>query len=451
MADVKQEHPDLTGDRKADWALMRATMSGQRAVKAAGETYLPKPSGFASMPDGGRQAYEKTYKFRAIVPEILAPSVAAMIGIIHAKETQIALPDAMKGLWENANGDGMPLEAFHRRITRHLLWLGRYGVLTSAPADGGEPYLAGYAGDTIINWDRNFFVLDETTMVRRGFEWELLPRFRVLELQEGRFVSTIHEGEDLSPAAVSQPEARGGQPLDRVPFTVGNARDVSASIETPPLIGVANAVINAYQLSADWRWQLYMSGQETLVAINGTAPSSVGAGVVHEMIGTNEITPDLKYVSPSCSGIEAHDKAIEKQREAAVMAGARMFEQQDKTQESGEARRLRFASETANLMSVAQVSASLLETGLRNAGRMKGMSDEAVAEIVVTPPKDLLDSTMTAAEFAALFGVYADGGMSWESFHERGQAGGIFSAERDADQEYALIDGQVFDRGQRSQ
>lgn len=451
MTGVKQEHPELTADRRADWALMRAVMNGQRAVKGAGETYLPKPSGFAAMPDGGQAAYEKTYKFRAIVPEILAPSVAAMIGIIHAKETQIALPDAMQGMWENADGDGMSLEAFHRRITRNLLWLGRYGVLTSAPGNGGEPYLAGYAGDSIINWDRDFFVLDETSMVRRGFAWELLQRFRVLELQDGRFVSTVYEGEDLSPLLVSQPEARGGQPLDRIPFAVGNARDVSASIETPPLIGVANAVINAYQLSADWRWQLYMSGQETLVAINGTAPTSVGAGVVHEMIGTAEVTPDLKYVSPTCSGIEAHDAAIEKQREAAVLAGARMFEQQGQTQESGEARRLRFASETANLMSVAQVSASLLEAGLRNAGRMKGMSDDAVAEIVVTPPKDLLDSTMTAAEFSALFGVYAQGGMSWETFHERGQAGGIFSTERDADQEHALIDGQGFDREQRSQ
>ncbi|WP_164780895.1 hypothetical protein [Sinorhizobium meliloti] len=119
------------------------------------------PSGFKSMDDGGQAAYENAYKFRAIVPELLAPSVAAMIGIIHAKETQITVPDGLSSIWENADGEGMSLETFHRRITRYLLWLGRYGVLTTAPAEGGEPFLAGYAGDRIINWDRDFFVMDE--------------------------------------------------------------------------------------------------------------------------------------------------------------------------------------------------------------------------------------------------------------------------------------------------
>ncbi|MQW58122.1 hypothetical protein [Sinorhizobium meliloti] len=88
-----------------------------------------------------------------------------------------------------------------------------------------------------------------------------------------------------------------------------------------------------------------MSGQETLVAINGEAPKTVGAGVVHQLMGSDPMTP-----------IQKHEDAIEKQKEAAVMAGAGMFEQEKSTQESGEARRLRFARETANLMSVSQVS-----------------------------------------------------------------------------------------------
>lgn len=67
---------------------------------------------------------------------------------------------------------------------------------------------------------------------------------------------------------------------------------------------------------------------------------------------------------------------------------------------------------------------------------MKGLDEK---DIVVSPPKDLLDSTMSAADFAQLFSVYTQNGMSWETFYERGQAGGIFSPERDAEEEYALI------------
>lgn len=436
MQDVKTMHPDLTPDRLSDWKLMRDVMQGARSVKRAGVGYLPMPSGFKAQADGGQEAYEKAYKLRAIVPELLAPSISAMIGIIHAKETQIDIPDGLAPIWENSDGEGMSLEAFHRRITRYLLWLGRYGVLTTAPANGGEPFLAGYAGDSIINWDRDFFVMDESGKRRVGFEWKDNPKFRVLELVDGHYVSTVYEGEDLNTITATEPVALGGQRLDFVPFFVGNARDVVPAVETPPLIGIANAIINSYQLSADWRWQLFMSGQETLVAINGEAPKTVGAGVVHQMMGSDTMTPDLKYVSPTCSGIEAHEAAIEKQKEAAVMAGARMFEQEKSSQESGEARKLRFASETANLMSVSQVSAALLERGLKAAARMKGLDE---GDIVVNPPKDLLDSTMSPADFSQLFGVYTQGGMSWETFYERGQAGGIFSAERDAEEEYALI------------
>ena len=98
MQDVKTKHPDLTPERLADWCLMRHTMQGQRAVKREGVRYLPMPSGFKGMADGGQDAYEKAYKLRAIVPELLAPSVAAMIGIIHAKETQITIPDGLSSI-----------------------------------------------------------------------------------------------------------------------------------------------------------------------------------------------------------------------------------------------------------------------------------------------------------------------------------------------------------------
>ncbi|MGH2342574.1 DUF4055 domain-containing protein [Segnochrobactraceae bacterium EtOH-i3] len=443
MTGANATHPDLTADRRAEWLLMRDTASGARAVKARGETYLPKPGGFKAMGDGGKAMFD-AYLFRAIVPEIVGPSIGAMIGIIHGKEAQIALPDAMSGLWEDADGDGMPLEAFHRKITRNLLWLGRYGVLVTAPEAGGEPYLVGYAGDSIINWDRDFFVLDETGYQRRGFGWDLVCRYRVLSIRDGAYVSEVYEGEAGAVALVSEAgaESRGGARLDFVPFVVGNAREVAATLEPPPLIGVANATIAAYQLSADWRHQLFMSGQETMVAINGPAPSVVGAGVVHAMneLGVSTQTPDLKYVSPTCSGIEAHERAIAQQRQEAVAAGARMFDQAQTTQESGEARRLRFASETANLMSVAQVSAAILERSLRNAAVMMGA---AADEVVVKPPADLLDSTMTADEFQKLFSVYQANGMSWETFYERGQAGGIFSPERTAEEEQDLIDGML--------
>jgi len=441
MTQVRTKHPQVTPAREREWQLASDAFSGESAIKGGAETYLPMPSGFQGTGDPKR-AYE-TYKERARFPEIFAPSVSAMVGVVHGQKIQIDMPDGMAFLWENATGgsQGLPLEAFHRRITRNLLVSGRYGVLADAPEGGGDPFLAGYAGGAVINWDEDFFVLDETHMAREGFNWSRVERYRVLDLEKGRYVQRIYEGAKLDLVSEAFGARMGGQPLDEVPFVVANARDVVPDIETPPLIGVARAALAIYQLNADYRHQLYMSGQETLVAINGEAPDYVGAGVVHQMSGGDQKAPDLKYVAPSCSGIEAHKDAMQEQREAAVMAGARMLEQSEQVQESGEARKLRFASETANLMSVAVTSCAVLERALRNVAGMMGLNAD---DVVVTPPSDLMDHTMEPDKAEALVRIWQNGAISYDTLYENLQRGGIASAERDADAELSSIDDAEF-------
>lgn len=451
---VSARHPEVTPERVYEWRLMRDTYAGQEQVKHAarnmgnatggitsaterGETYLPKPSGFAAMRDGGALAYQ-AYKLRAMLPEYVAPTVAAMVGIVHGREAQLEMPAAMAFLEEDIDGQGTPREIFHQRITRNLLLMGRYGLLADAPVGGGNPYLRGYEAETIINWDQGFYVLDESHMARDGFEWNRVRQYRVLDLVEGRYRVRVLDEAGLDLVAEEYPVSRGGAAVDMLPFAVATSRDLTAGVETPPLIGVAQAAVAAYQLSADYRHQLYMSGQETLVAINGDAPTAVGAGVVHTMKGSSDLQPDLKYVSPTCAGINAHREAITEQRQAAMEAGARMF-QGGNGQESGEARRMRFASEMANLQSIANMSAALLETGLRHVAAFMGLNPR---DVVAIPPADLLDRTMTPQDLQALFAVYNEGGMSWETYHANGQRGGIMSAERTHDEEFALIDGQ---------
>jgi hypothetical protein len=127
---------------------------------------------------------------------------------------------------------------------------------------------------------------------------------------------------------------------------------------------------------------------------------------------------------------------MQMQREAAVMSGARLFENAV-AQESGEAKKLRYASETATLISVAQSSCLLLERALKNAAMIAGLPED---DVVVPVPTDLMDRTMTPQDFAALFGVYDAGGMSWDTFFANGQKGGIFSPEDTAEGEARKLD-----------
>lgn len=439
---IEAKHPQVTFERAEEWALMRLSMMGESDIKSAGTTYLPMPSGFKGHDDGGTLAYS-AYKERAQFPEIVAPSIAAMVGMVHAKESQIEIPPQLEYLYESATDDGQTLEAFHRQITRELLTVGRYGILTDAPEDGGNPFFVGYTSEAIRNWDDDWFILDESGYFRDGRQWKFEERYRELSFDGGyRQIFLVKGGVDSE----IEPSGLGGTRIERIPFAVAGATSVLPDLCAPPLIGVARAAKAIYQLSADYRWQLYMSGQETLVAINGDAPTHVGAGVVHQMMGTDTMQPDLKYVSPSCSGIEAHKEAMQEQRDAAVMAGARLFDNSERGQESGEARKLRFASETATLMSISLNSAALLERALKDAAMILGADEGAV---VVTPPDDLMDHSMTAQEVQALVAAWQSGGFSYQTLYENLQRGGVASMERDHDEEYALLLSEEVDGARR--
>lgn len=454
---VSQQHPDYV-EFRSEWQLMRDAVRGEKAIKERGIEYLPMPEGFGTDSDGGTNRYEGSYKFRAEYDEIVNPAIQAMVGVIHGREIQIAIPDVMEDLWENATADGLPLEAFHRRITAEVLAQGRYGLLVGAPSEGTDlPYLVGYEAETIINWDedRKFFVLDESGLVRDGFAWKEQEQYRVLELNEaGEYEARVYNedqvAEEVDPADI---RAKGGQRLKEIPFVIIGPRDLSVKPEQPPLMSMARATIAMYQLSADHRWQLFMSGQETLFIINGEKPEFVGAGSV--VVLTSEAgeeaegeyrQPDAKYVGPSCAGIDAHKEAIDDEKQKAISAGARLFNSAGSRQvESGEALQVRYAAETASLLTVAQASCAGLEKALRHVARFMGLSDSVIEEIVVTPPKKLIDRTLTPQEMDSLLKLWTDGAISYETFYDNLQRGNVASSERDAEEEQELIDDEGFD------
>ena len=435
---VSSHHPDYDEFRE-EWRLCRDAYRGEQAIKENGTRYLPMPGGFKAQSDGGVGMYS-SYVARAQFPSIMPMTIAGMVGVIHRAESQIEMPDAMSAIWEKATPDGIPLEVFHRRITTELLIAGRYGLLVDVRPGEATPLIAGYVAETVINWDPDgsLIVLDETDYVRTNFTWVEQPAWRTLMLDDaGNYVQALYDYENAAGGEPINPTAAGGNALDFLPFIVANARDMRLDPESPPLIGVARSAKNIYQLSADYRWQLFMTGQETLFVINADAPDVVGAGVTVTLKGGDGLTPDAKYVGPAGTGIAAHRVAIQDERHAAVAAGAKMFESAGGGDESGEALRLRYAAETATLTTIAQTSAAALEKALRYVAIMMGLNPEAV---IVKPNLQFVDTKMSPQEAQALVKVWQDGAISYETLYGNLQAGEIASAERDAEEELALID-----------
>ena len=433
---VNSKHPDYA-DRVGEWAIMRHCARGLKAVAAEGEAYLPMPSGFRAQEDAGVAAYS-AYSMRAQFPEIVTPSISGMVGIIHRSEAQIKMPEAMQGLWERATKDGLPLEAMHRRVTSELLLMGRYCLLVDAASTGSDmPWLAGYSAEALINWspDRDLFVLDETGHVRNEFEWTEQQAYRVLRLVNATYSVETYKGLERQMEG-AEPRARANKPIKEIPFVVIGSRDLSVAVDEPPLIGVARAALALYRLDADYRHQLYSTGQETCVVINGEAPTAVGSGVVVTINGEPGRQPDMKYVGPTGKGIEAHRTAIQDERDNAASAGARLFDSEKKSAESGDALRIRYAAQTATLTSIAMASAAGLEKALRYVAMMIGASPD---EVVVTPNLSFMDTPMAAAEAKALMEVWKGGGISYQTYYENLQRGQIASVERDHEEEQVLV------------
>lgn len=436
-------HPEYNTDIIEEWRTMRDTYRGETAIKRRGEIYLPMPSGYKGHPGGelvGQAMYD-AYKRRARFPEIVSSAIRGMVGIAHGQEWQIDMPNALMPLWENSDRKGLPLEALSKRITTELLITGRYALLADAPPDGGDIYLAGYTAEELVNWSENddFYALREVVDVRNGFGWTQAVKTRVLELVDGRYTQRVYMDGTLEEEY--EPRARGGAALQMIPLAVGGAMDLDLTPDTPPLIGVARAAIAHYQLNADYRLQLYMSGQETLFIYNANeSPSAVGAGVVVSLTASQDgKDPKAEYVGPTGTGMDAHVTAMDREQQAAVRSGAQLFDNSPRGQESGEARRLRFSAETATLSSIVGASAMILERSLKQAAIMAGANPD---EVVVAPPANLLEGALDAQTLQALFQVYDGGGMSWETYYENLQRGRIASPERDAAQEEALLDAQ---------
>ena len=428
-------------DRIDEWQMMRDCARGATAVAGRGVAYLPMPSGFRAQADAGATMFG-AYAMRAQFPDLLAPTLRGMVGVIHRTEAQIEGLDEGKPLsylWERATLDGLTLEAMHRRITGEVLLMGRYGLLTDVSDAGGEPYLAGYSTESLINWSdqRNFYVLDESGARREDFEWVDFNRYRVLELIDGKYTAEIYDGRgDTAGKGKIEPATKGGKKLPEIPFVVIGPRDLTVQPDEPPLIGVARASLALYRLDADYRHQLFSTGQETWVTINAENPGLVGSGVQVSLMGQPGLTPDAKYVSPTGKGIEAHRTAIRDERDNAVASGASLFDGEPTGQESGKSKELRLGAQRATLTSIAQASAAGLERALRYAAMFVGQDPN---EIVVRPNLQFVDQVMNPLDAANLVKVWQAGAISKQTLYENLQRGEVASSERTFDEEEELI------------
>jgi hypothetical protein len=468
MSDTAIRHPQYE-ERREDWLQMRHTRDGERAVKEAGVRYLPVTEGMAedgAVPGGsaespGWRAYS-AYRARARFPEHVRETVETMLGIMHFKPPAIELPAELEPMRERATLQGESLEMLLRRVNEEQLTVGRIGLLgdvpTGAPAGAVVPYISTYTAERVVNWDvgeidrdrpeaLNLVVLEETEVVRDGFEWEEVEKYRVLVLgdldanEQERAgapyrVATFTDRENFREEDLIEPTANGNT-LDELPFVIANTRDITSDADVPPLLGLSNLTLTIYRGEADYRQSLFLQGQDTLVTIGAPGLDDDGQGVetgtgraLHLPIGG-----DAKYVGVDSSGLPEQRTALENDYNRAEARSNALVEAVGRSAESGEALKVRVAARTSSLTQIALTGAFALQELLRKLARWIGANPD---EVIVTPNLDFVSDTLAASELSTLMGAKMLGApISLESIHELMAAKGL--TDRTFEEEIELM------------
>lgn len=458
--DVTVRHPAYDAFAPA-WELMRNAFDGEDDIKKAGQKYLPLKNGLAALMEStshralAMAAYE-AYKARAEFPDLVALTVRGAVGTILDQAAEIELPAELEPLREKATRDGLTLEALHRRIATELMTAGRYGILPGID-DAGNPYLACYVSEAIINWDvdehqaADFVVLDETGSVRNREtnQWETVEQYRECYVEGGRYKARVWTkvGETLAPGEETEALDRKRRPLSFLPMVFINTNDLRPDPDDVPLYGLAKLSVRIYQLDADLRQTLHYTSEPTPMVSGYDDPQdAIKNGQVPQGIGGTNIwvlPKDGKgeFLEFTGAGAEAQHKEIETAYDRAVMFGAQMLAEKGGSNESGEAKRVRLDSQHSILKGIAMTSASGLEKALKNVAIWMGANPD---QVKVTPNLDFFDHDLDAQTITAIVAAWQSAAISWKTTFDRLKAGGVVPEDRSAEEELALMDEDQF-------
>ncbi|QMV29686.1 portal protein [Vibrio phage vB_VnaS-AQKL99] len=463
MGNKKRCHPSYTS-RFDSWQLCRDSYDGERAIKARRDKYLPPTSGMVLDGFGkDNQLGEKAYLAmltRAYYPEIYEEAVESAIGVMHRKEATIELPTSMENLMERATSDGEDLQMLLRRINFEQLVSGRLGIMGDLRVNSKgitEPIVVIYRDRSVYNWDdRNrddansglrMVALDESGYeLQQDMQWKWVDRSRILALIDpatNQMVDFNEDGTLPENAICGFLEVEGdedfvgkeftpinaqGTPSNNVLFSFVNTKDLSSEPDKPPLEGLANLCLAIYRGEADFRQQLFMQGQDTLVRIGVQDPDAVvrtGAGTCIDV----PLNGDAKYIGVSGQGLSEQAKNLEKDYNRAEAKTAKLMN--TNAAESGDALNIRVAAQTATLPQIAKTGAAALQTVLRQLAVMLGENPE---KVVVKPNLEFADKPVDAPTLLSLVQSKAQGApISDKSIHEYMQENGFTSLDYEAE------------------
>ena len=249
------------------WELVRSVCRGGDDIK----NYLPE---LEEESETRKKKRNKDYQDRAVFYPITGNTRNGMIGMAFKKDPLVEIVEKLSLLKEDADGAGSSIYQLAQSSLESVLEVGRHGLYVDYNDESKLPYIFQYRAEDIINWrtDRingrtllTLVVLRETVEKEDGFGFKDVIQYRVLTIEEGKFICRVYRKPESSGVfeidAEYTPEKADNGVWTEIPFTFIGAQNNDHTIDEAPLLGLAKINLGHYRNSADYEDSVLFCGQ----------------------------------------------------------------------------------------------------------------------------------------------------------------------------------------------
>lgn len=284
-----------------EYKLIRDAISGEVAIKTAGEEYLPRPNDAGSCQKTKDQRY-KDYLKRAVYYNVTRRTLTSLVGQVFMREPFVEVPSILDDVVDDTTGTNISLHQLAKDVLTLTLAYSRCGLFVDYPVtdkpttikemDAGflRPTIRKYNPQEIINWRvrekgardlLSLVVLHETyAFADDGFELKHAEQYRVLRLDNnGEYIQEIWREDEAREyketrtrvdynwvrKEVFKPLDARGKPFTEIPFTFVGTINNDSVPDKPNLYDIASLNIAHYRNSADLEEASFFIGQPTTV------------------------------------------------------------------------------------------------------------------------------------------------------------------------------------------
>lgn len=448
-----------------DWQTCRDARTGEKAIKEAGQRYVPK---LGAQTDADYLAYLARGSFYGATGR----TVDGLTGMLFRKKIiREGMTESLEKFSKDITNTNTDLSVFATTCVDEALTLSRGGILVDYSDDtagmtvaqveefGSRPFMTLYKANQIINWQTKHIkgyglvlsrvVLKETyEYTEPGDEYTVKQTFqyRDLYLDENglytqrlfREASPDSKGLDV-PVDESTP-VMNGERIDFIPFVFFNDVDNKPDVRPPALYNMAMLNVHHFQVDVDRAYGLHYTAMPTPYLFGVTQMEAeegafmIGPGQCLRSTNADAKTGFLQVNAQNFDVLYTRQKHFEEQM---ARLGARMLSPERADAEAAETVAIRNQGEFGVLVRVAHSVSMAITTAMKWCAMWIGEDADKVSVRLSTDfNTKQLDANMLTALVQALQG----GQISKEVFFYNLQQGEIIPDSRTFDEEIDSID-----------